>query len=1604
MRRHFPALVVWFSLSCVCGHAAVTISETPTGVVMENDFLRMTFEPAKGGACTDLFYKPANKQFARPDETALLANRVWNYADQELYRQWEKNPWEHEVRRAAGEVALVLRAAGQVGFTRSTVLEKRITLRDGEAMARIETVFHVGQELMVPQKIGLWFHNMCGIPGERAAAYFPLDDGIVTVDLSTGVGEQWFYNPSRGWAALASENGNGLCFNMEYRRLMCFYLWPGKLPALEWAFRTADIPNGESLRTEGLLLPFAGLRRVHGSANGVAAGFDAPEKAALADAAKGLTVTANLASGAAQSGDLSIELRRLPDGPPQTVFQQAVKLEAGKTFSAGFPVKMDSEGTWALTGRLTSQGKELLDFRTFVILGKESAPIRVAALQERIGRPTERFQDQIAVRGAAPKDVELSMAVGSEHVRWARPYHKGKLRVMVLTSCLNGREAVELAQRMDTEIVWVSAGTQSELSSFSGVFGPGKEFKVEHTNQYIKENLVRPCDVILIGGLRGDLFDDDVINLFRRKVEEGVGLVYVGPNQGPDKLYDLLPVQKETALRRRDGEWRAEVPHFITVGIPFEELPKTDYAELKAKTGAQAKVGNAPLVVAEEGPGKGRVVVLNYNTGWQGNGNWKCGITPWLRNAEQKFGYWEYHFSLLAKSVLWAAKREPDVSLREVSVDVSGPAPKLSIKMDITGGPPVVQAEVKVSDAYGAIEHQETRQVEMKGEIGLGLPENLAGGLHLADVILKADGKVLTWGSAAFRLERGVSVAKVAFDQKAYRPGETARVAVELSPAAADVILRAEFSDSLGRVLAVSEQKATGTASFQVPVGQPFATVLKARVTAMRGGRPLSVAEADAITLPQKFADRAWDDWESCVWGTPAGAYDRDYMIPLRARVFKEYGFTTVLASAQWAFETEFDSAVRAGFQIMPMNVSFGALNVGHKAPKGKIPFDVARTEYQKTRDKKYLVRPTCLNAPADLKDTADKLRKLAEFCGWLEPVGYNLGDEMGTTHYVTPFDYDFGEHCLGVFRDWLKECYKTLDALNRMWETNFASWEQVMPMTALEVKDRRNFAPWADHREFMDWTFAGFFKWVRHTLREKDPRAGVGMSGSQAAEAYGGYDWFQLMHTLDFIQNYTHQDTIAMQRSFDGRVPRVPWYGYQVVNPQMRQFLWRCLLNGSVGGSYFSDSYTFNPDLTMTRSTQDAFEVVAEFQGGLAKLLRHAARGNDIGIHYSHPSIRGAYICGADTLYRDNRGGWVQALQDIGLQCEFLATPQLEAGELVKRVYRAFVLPYSVALTEKEAAALKQYVESGGLLIADAKVGLMDEHCRTLKQARLDDVFGVSRAQVDPLAGPREGEAVLKSGGKLDVNVGEPDLAVAGGEALGQFGQTPVMIVKRRGKGAAVLCNFFLEGYPRRRELRSEGPLRKAVEDLLLLAEARPAVRIASADAPAPRFYIVRYQSGETQYVVVQHDVGNDKKAAAVDATITFPEARTVYDIRKGERLGRTDSARARIEPGDAQAYALLPYEVKGLDVQATRADRVVRYKLSIRTDAQAGPHVFRVEVTGPDGNPRRHYGARLFGAQGAAEGAFHLALNDARGDWTLKVTDIATGTQTSASFALTD
>jgi hypothetical protein len=123
--------------------------------------------------------------------------------------------------------------------------------------------------------------------------------------------------------------------------------------------------------------------------------------------------------------------------------------------------------------------------------------------------------------------------------------------------------------------------------------------------------------------------------------------------------------------------------------------------------------------------------------------------------------------------------------------------------------------------------------------------------------------------------------------------------------------------------------------------------------------------------------------------------------------------------------------------------------------------------------------------------------------------------------------------------------------------------------------------------------------------------------------------------------------------------------------------------------------------------------------------------REDGVAIHFSMASIRGAWI--TDGRIRPNvgnvngtsknylelvtrRDAWVKQLENQGIQFRFLDATQVESGELDK--YRVLILPYSIALSDREARQIERFLDRGGVVLADGETGKMDERCHWRKPA----------------------------------------------------------------------------------------------------------------------------------------------------------------------------------------------------------------------------------------------------------------------------------------------
>jgi hypothetical protein len=330
---------------------------------------------------------------------------------------------------------------------------------------------------------------------------------------------------------------------------------------------------------------------------------------------------------------------------------------------------------------------------------------------------------------------------------------------------------------------------------------------------------------------------------------------------------------------------------------------------------------------------------------------------------------------------------------------------------------------------------------------------------------------------------------------------------------------------------------------------------------------------------------------------------------------------------------------------------------------------------------------------------------------------------------------------------------------------------------------------------------------------------------------------------------------------------------------------------------------------------------------------------------------------------FMQNRVRWSQLLEDIGYQYDYLPYDLLEQGAL--RRFKALLLPGSIALSDREAARLRAFVKTGGLVIADVQPGTTDGHGKPRAEGPLADLF-----------------------------------------AQGAYG-----------KGRAVLLDTWLAEMPEEARQKREGQaLRARVCEALEQSGLLPSATVRGEDGRHPLGIERVSWAGEGVEVVglLRELQGTQKTrqdgiveftpttAAAKPAAITLRmnDKGHLYDLRAHRYLGSKQAVKTTLTGGEPRMYARLPYRVDGLSLKATRAAKpgaMVTYEVKVRAGVkQLAKHVVKVEVFGPDRRQRALYSGTVeTKPDGSAASAFRLALNDPPGDWRLVVTDCFSGLQ---------
>jgi hypothetical protein len=363
-----------------------------------------------------------------------------------------------------------------------------------------------------------------------------------------------------------------------------------------------------------------------------------------------------------------------------------------------------------------------------------------------------------------------------------------------------------------------------------------------------------------------------------------------------------------------------------------------------------------------------------------------------------------------------------------------------------------------------------------------------------------------------------------------------------------------------------------------------------------------------------------------------------------------------------------------------------------------------------------------------------------------------------------------------------------------------------------------------------------------------------------------------------------------------------------------------------------------------------------------------------------------------------------------------------VEAGGLDPARFKVFVMPLSLAVSPREAAAIEAFARAGGIVIADGAPGLFDDHIAWAPQGQLNGFFGIDAASSEKraLKAPRpaggavtvrpEGKSWGLDGAALEgLRPFETGIEARTGQPLLDLAGTPAVLARRVGRGWALYLNVLLDGYPaQRKEHFGGGAHRELLSGLLDHLGVRPAIRLRDGKGhhlgPAR---VARYRFGEAEVAAVLLEPTDVAEAYRRDgvrvyedsnlgrvapAEVALPRVADVVNARTGAFLGHTDRVKTTVSAGDALILGLS----RARPVLSVSGPAVVprgghpRYTV---TSSPPGRRLVTCQVYGPGGAlvPEYSRTLRFDGTEGSF--AWPTAVNDPAGSYRLKVRDVVGG-----------
>jgi beta-galactosidase len=424
-------------------------------------------------------------------------------------------------------------------------------------------------------------------------------------------------------------------------------------------------------------------------------------------------------------------------------------------------------------------------------------------------------------------------------------------------------------------------------------------------------------------------------------------------------------------------------------------------------------------------------------------------------------------------------------------------------------------------------------------------------------------------------------------------------------------------------------------------------------------------------------------------------------------------------------------------------------------------------------------------------------------------------------------------------FRNWLKDKYKTLDAINAAWYRRFVSWGEVEPPRYPTILSYTDYLDW---RAFITDKLAGDLKTRVDAIRSADKShpitshaAAPGLFTSPT-DGYGQPDDWKMSASADYFGTSLYpkhsQSTrpwpyqmlaagLDFTRSAGHSFGKGFWIGElqagqgatgmriaQPVTSHDEEFwIWQAVSHGArefaiyawypMSSGFESNGYgLINLDGTITPRAKAAGNVAKAIARHASDLLGAQPAQAQVAILYNRLS----YMVGGTqsslsklgNAERDSLMGYHRAFFEQQIPVDFVHTGDVVHDKLGQ--YKILFLPYPVMLSKNVAEGVKRYVQSGGTVVAEARLAWNDERgfaSDVIPGFGLDQVFGAKEKLIRPDTKPH---IAMENGQTVVGDAYAEELEPLGGaRVLGHFANgAPAVVEHSSGKGKAILIGSF--------------------------------------------------------------------------------------------------------------------------------------------------------------------------------------------------------------------